>query len=117
MAEDVIDTGTVRFSRRPDGIVVGLTLPDRIQSLEDARANLVACRELTGGQRTPLLLDIRNTGTLCREARELYSGEEGASAICALGFVADSAFARVVGNLFIRLARTRFPVVALPSAA
>jgi hypothetical protein len=105
-----INTGTVAFRLRDDGILQGIALPARTQNLEDARVNLEACRRLTGEARVPLLLDIRDTGTLTREARELYAGETGAREICALAFVGDSAFTRVVGNLFIRLAKTRYPV-------
>jgi hypothetical protein len=110
LADQVIDTGTVRFTIRPDGIVYGVALPERQQTVEDARVNLAACRDLAGHGDAPLLIDVRNTGTLSREARKIYTGEEGARTISALGFVADSAFGRVAGNLFIRLARTRFPV-------
>ena len=105
-----IRTDTLDFRLRSDGILHGVARPDRVQSLEDARENLAAANRLTGETRVPFLLDIRSTGTLCREARELYAGEAGARTITALAFVADSAFTRVVGNLFIRLARTRFPV-------
>ena len=110
MAEHSIRTGTVDFRLRSDGILYGVALPERVQSREDAEENLAVAHRLTGGARVPLLLDIRGTGTLSREARELYSSEAGARVITALAFIADSAFTRVVGNLFIRLARTRYPV-------
>ncbi|MBW2290946.1 MAG: STAS/SEC14 domain-containing protein [Deltaproteobacteria bacterium] len=94
---------------RDDGIIYGVALPDSQQSLEDARENVECVRSMAAGQRVPLLVDIRHTGTLSREARMLYGSEEGAGAINALALVGDSAFSRVVGNLFIRLSKARFP--------
>jgi len=107
---ETINTGTVEFRLRDDGILHGIALPERKQTVEDARDNLAAARRLSDDTRVPLLLDIRSTGTLTREARELYAGQDGANTITALAFVGNSAFTRVVGNLFIRLAQTSFPV-------
>ena len=110
MSGERVNTGTVEFRLREDGILHGVALPDRKQSLDDARRNLETADRLRGGVRVPLLLDIRSTGTLSREARELYAGDEGAERITALAFVSGSAFTRVVGNLFIRVAKTSYPV-------
>jgi hypothetical protein len=104
-----IDTGTVRFSLREDGLVHGQALPHRVQSIEDARRNTEALERLTQGVKRPLLLDIRTTGTLSREARQHYA-ESGGRFITRLAFVADSAFTRVVGNIFTRVARPHYPV-------
>lgn len=95
---------------RDDGILYGVALPNSAQTLEDARENLASARKLSGGKRIPLLLDIRGTGTLNREARLFYAGPEGLRTVTAVGFVANSAFTRVVGNMFIRLATTNYPV-------
>lgn len=110
VVERPVSTGSVRFHYRRDGIMHGVALPDRVQTVDDARENLELVIKLSGGVRVPLLLDIRNTGTLTREARAYYAGEDGAKTINALAFVANSAFTRVVSNLFIRLAKTRYPV-------
>lgn len=104
-----VTTGTVRFSLREDGVVHGQALPHRVQSIEDARRNIEALDRLSDGVKRPLLLDIRTTGTLSREARQEYA-ESGGRFITRLAFVADSAFTRVVGNLFTRLARPHYPV-------
>ena len=101
---------TLTLRLRSDGILHGVALPDAQQNLSDARQNLAFAAELAGGCRLPLLMDIRSTGTLSREARSLYAGEEGAATITAMAFVADSAFARVTGNLVMRLVKTRYPV-------
>lgn len=103
-------TDTCVFRMRDDGILHGTALPDRQQTLEDARANLAAASRASEGVQAPLLLDVRRTGTLSREARQLYAGEDGAQVITALAFVANTAFTRVVGNFFIKLAKTRYPV-------
>jgi hypothetical protein len=110
MQERSIRTGTVEFRLREDGILHGIALPNREQTLDDARENLAVAARMIDDDRVPLLLDIRDTGTLSREARQFYAGEDGARVINALAFVADTAFTRVVGNFFIRLAKTRYPV-------
>ena len=107
---EIFNTGTVEFRAMEKGVLRGVALPDRRQTLDDAHRNLEAARRLIGGGRAPLLMDIRTTGTLTREAREFYAGEEGARTITALAFLGGSAFTRVVGNIFIRLAKSRFPV-------
>jgi hypothetical protein len=110
MAEQSNASKTVKFCLREDGIVHGIALPERMQSLDDARENLEIVTRLSGGRRVPLLLDIRTTGTLSRQAREHYAGDHGASAITCLAFLANSAFTRIVGNFFIRMAKSRYPV-------
>ncbi len=100
---------SVTLRMRSDGILHGIALPDLQQTLEDARKNVAIAEELSGGGRAPLLMDVRSTGTLSREARACYTGEEGARVISALALLADSAFARAAGNLIIRLAKSNFP--------
>ncbi len=106
----VAKTRTMTQVMRDDGIIHGVALPDSQQSVEDARENVECSLGLSGGRRVPLLLDIRKTGTLTREARMFYASEEGAVAALAVALVADSAFTRVVGNLFMRLAKPNYPV-------
>jgi hypothetical protein len=110
MGGEPVATETVEFRLRGDGIAHGVARPGRVQTLDDARENVAVLMQVSEGRRVPMLLDIRSTGTLSREAREYYAGDAGAAAITALAFVANSAFTRVVGNFFIRLARTRYPV-------
>ena len=105
-----IKTPTLALIMRDDGILHGVAQPGPPQTLDDARENIECARKLSKGRRVPLLLDIRKTGTLSREARTFYAGEEGAQTVRGLAMVADSAFTRVVGNLFIRLAKANFPV-------
>lgn len=87
-----------------------ISRPGSPQTPDDAVANIEIARTITGGKRVPVLLDIRDTGALSREARLVYIGERGVDTVIALAIVADSAFSRVVGNIFIRLARTKYPV-------
>ena len=112
----LVTTRTLTLVLRGDGILHGVALPDSQQKLEDARENIECALKLSAGERVPFLLDIRTTGTLSREARMFYAGEEGAKAVSGLAMVADSAFTRVVANLFIRLAKGNFPVRLFPSA-
>jgi hypothetical protein len=105
----VTKTRTLTLVMRDDGIIHGVALPDSQQSVEDARENVECVQNMAAGERVPLLVDIRQTGTLSREARMLYGSEEGARAITAVALVGDTAFSRVVGNLYIRLSKPRYP--------
>jgi hypothetical protein len=113
--ERMAKTRTLTIVMRDDGIMHAVALPDSPQTLEDARANIECARKLGEGRRVPFLLDIRATGTLSREARIFYAGEQGEQTVSRLAMVADSAFTRVVGNLFMRLVKTNYPVRIFPS--
>ena len=110
MERPTITTATLELRLHADGMLRCLALPGRVQSIEDARENVAALKRLTGGKRVPMLLDIRDAGTLSRDAREYYAGYETAKSITGLAFITDSAFSRVVANFFIRLAKTRYPI-------
>ena len=103
-------TETLSLQLRKDGILYLISRPGPPQSVEDARENLAIARKLAGGTRVPILLDIRNTGTLSRDARAVYVGQDGVNTVSGLAIVADNAFSRVVGSIFIRLAKTKYPV-------
>ena len=106
----VVTLQTMTLFMRDDGILHGVALPDQVQTLENARENFACARKLANRKRVPMLMDIRESGTLSHDARLFYAGPEGLRVVTAVGFVADSTFSRVVGNIFIRLANTNYPV-------
>ena len=65
----ITQTETLSFQLRADGVMHIISLPGSQQTPDDALANLKIAREITGGERIPIVLDLRNTGTLSREAR------------------------------------------------
>jgi len=91
-------------------IVTVRILPDIPQSLEDARSNLEACICAAGNRRCRLLIDIRKAALITAEVRHYYSGENLTEWFSALGLLVDaSPLGRVMGNLYIRIARPGIP--------
>ena len=106
----VIVTRTNRNWLREDGILQSATLPGASQSLADAHKNTAAYARLTGGQRLPLLMDLRSvSGPLHREARE-STGAEYARVVSATALLVGSPVGRVIGTFVLRLNRPVSPI-------
>jgi hypothetical protein len=90
-------------------IVTIRILPQVIQSLDDARENIEECIR-AAGQRSRLLIDIRNAEILSAEVRHYYSGEQLTQWFSALALLVEgSPLGRVMGNLYLRIARPGVP--------
>jgi hypothetical protein len=64
----------------------------------------------TGGARRPLLIDIRRALPVEAEARHHYSGQKLAEAFSALALLVEaSPFGRMMGNVYLRIARPGIP--------
>lgn len=84
--------------------------PQVVQSLDDARANIEACIGAAGNQRCRLLIDIRKAEILSADVRHYYSGEKLTQWFSALAVLVEaSAVGRVMGNLYLRIARPGVP--------
>lgn len=77
------------------------------QDAEAARENVKAATALVGDDPVPVLVDLRESGDVTREARWIYAAEARFASAQAL--LVDSAFTRVVASLFLRLSRPRQP--------
>jgi hypothetical protein len=110
-AEGVIDTRTERLWLHPDGYVIGVVRPGLNSDLDDAIANVAAVGRLAGGKPRPLLLDLRaHANTVTRECREYYAGAEAQKVNLAVAMLVRSNVSRVLGNFFLGLNKTRFPL-------
>jgi hypothetical protein len=78
--------------------------------LRDAEENMRVARELSGGRRLPLLLDMREARGIDREARAHYASREGEKLWPAVAMLISSPFGVVLGNFFMRVNRPPFPV-------
>jgi len=114
---EVVETRTLRLWMCANGFLRGVAKRGQNQSYLDAKANIAAASTLTRGTPRPFLLDIRNAGTLSRAARQHYSSEQGAAVAAAIGFLTDSPFSRIAGNIFIRTGRGHFPLRLFTSEA
>ena len=99
------ETRTALIHRADFGIVMVRIKKDVLQSLDDATKNLAAAIPETGGQRRPLLIDIRAAMPLEDDVRRKYSGQIVVDHFSALGLVVDDGpFGRMMGNLYFRVA-------------
>jgi hypothetical protein len=101
----MVETRTALIHRAHFGIVMVRVKKDVLQSLDDAAKNLAAAILETGGQRRPLLIDIRAAIPLEDDVRRKYSGPIVVEHFSALGLVVDDGpFGRMMGNLYFRVA-------------
>jgi hypothetical protein len=80
------------------------------QTLVDAEQNLGAALLERGGQRRPLLIDIREGQPLTAEVRHYYSGQVLVSGFTALALVVRATpLGRTIGNVYLRVAKPGIP--------
>ena len=97
-----------RMWLRPDGIVQVVWVPRTTVLLEDATSTLDAMVRLTGGRRSPLLVDMRDTGPQDRRTRAEWTSRTGLQSAVAL--IVGTPLSRMLGNLLLMITRPQFPV-------
>jgi hypothetical protein len=103
-------TRTARINLDDQGLVIVRVNDGAAQSLGDAKLNLAAAVSETGGVRRPLLIDIRTAQPLEADARHHYSGQTLVEAFSALALLVEgSPFGRMLGNVYLRVARPGIP--------
>ena len=109
MAPDptVITRPKFRIWVRPDGIVQLAWTPRSEISLEDAVAAIEAMSEITGGRRSPLLVDTREIGQMERSDRLEFvrRGDQ----VSAVALVVGTPLSRMLGNFFIAVSKPMAP--------
>jgi hypothetical protein len=104
------DTRTGQIGRDEEGLVIVRIKAGVSQSLTDATDNLTAAVLETEGQRRPLLIDVRNAEPLDADARHHYSGQVLTDHFVALALLVDATpFGRMMGNVYLRIARPGIP--------
>jgi hypothetical protein len=111
----VSETPTAVIELLDAGIVRTRVRAGARQSLDDARQNLAAAIAETGGTKRPLLIDISACQPLEPEVRHYYSGRLLVESFSALGLVVEaSPFGRMMGNVYLRVARPGIPAQLFP---
>ena len=109
----MIETRTAHVSLEDNGagpIVAARIQPNVVQSLDDAKSNIEACIRAAGNQRCRLMVDIRKAELLSAEVRHYYSGEQLTQWFSAMALLVEaSPLGRVMGNLYMRIARPGVP--------
>ncbi len=104
------ETRTARINLTDEGLLIVRVNNGASQSLADAKENLAAAVLETGGRRRPLLIDIRTAQPLDADARHHYSGQTLVERFSALALVVEaSPFGRMMGNVYLRIARPGIP--------
>ncbi len=104
----VITHPKFRMWLRPDGIVQVVWISRTTALLEDATATLEAMAQLTGGRRSPLLVDMRDTGPQDRATRAEWISRSDLQSAVAL--IVGTPLSRMLGNLLLRANKPPFPV-------
>jgi hypothetical protein len=104
------ETRTARIDLDDHGLLIVRINDGARQSLADAEENLAAAVAETGGTRRPLLIDIRTAQPLDADARHHYSGQILVERFSALALLVEgSPFGRMMGNVYLRVARPGIP--------
>jgi len=103
-------TTTAKINLNAQGLLIVRVNDGAEQTLDDARENLAAAVSETGGKRRPLLIDIRTAKPLDADARHHYSGQTLIERFSALALLVEaSPFGRMMGNVYLRVARPGIP--------
>jgi len=104
------ETQTARINLSEDGLLIVRINDGAHQTLHNAKENLAAAVSETRGARRPLLIDIRKAQPLDADARHHYSGQTLVERFSALALLVDaSPFGRMMGNVYLRIARPGIP--------
>ena len=107
--QDIIETRTVKCWIEQDDIIKVVENQGSEQTLEDAKLNIEAIQRLAKGKKYPLLIDFRGIKSMNREAREYYSGEEGAKSVIAVALVISSSVSKIIANFLTKITRSKTP--------
>lgn len=114
----MITTATAEARVRPDGIVAIRINAGARQTLADAHANVAALRRLGAAARAPLLIDMSGAVPLEPEVRHFYGDVQLGDAFSAMALViATSPLGRMMGNVYLSIARTGIPTRLFPDEA
>lgn len=113
MNPEVIVTPIERIWLGQDGILRAVLNPGAHSTIEHARTAVAAFQKLGAGKKRPLLVDLREVGSVTREAREYFAGEASEPLVHACALLVKSAVSRIIGNFFIGLNRSKFFPVKL----
>ena len=110
MGEDsgAITNAKFRIWLRPDGIVGMVFTPRVATDLADALAAIDAVTQLTGGRRSPLLVDMHGFGPPDRSAR-LELARRG-DVVSAVALIVDTPLSRMLGTFFLTVNKPPYPM-------
>mgnify|MGYP002777813040 FL=1 len=94
-----------------DGVIRAVVHPGLVTNLEDAQENVRGFARVAGGVRRLAIIDMRaHAASATREAREYYAGPENAKVVLAVALLVRSSVGRLIGNFFLGINKTTFPL-------
>lgn len=108
----MVNAGRTRTASvsRGHGYVVTRIDADASQTVADADENLAATIAACGTTQCPLLLDISRCLPLASEVRDRYSDQRLLASFAAIAILIEaSALGRMMGNVYLRIARPPIP--------
>ncbi len=109
--EGVLTTRTERIWLGEDGIIRAVIHPGLVTRIEDAKENVRGFAEVADGTKRLAVIDMRaHAASATRAAREYYAGPENAEVVLAVALLVRSAVSRMLGNFFLGLNKTMFPL-------
>jgi hypothetical protein len=103
----VITHPKLRMWLRPDGIVQVVLAPRAVIVLEDAIAATEAVTQLTGGRRSPMLVDLHDASRQDRAALREFARR--GDVVSAIALIVGTPLSRMMGNLFVSMSKPLFP--------
>lgn len=111
------DTATARITLE-NGVMLVRIRDGAQQRPSDARENLSIALSETKGLRRPMLVDITGCPPLDAETRHVYSGRPLVEGFTALALLIESSpLGRMIGNVYLRVARPGIPTQLFTSEA
>ena len=86
-----------------NNIVRSLVSENAELTLEDAKAAIIACKQLSNGKKLPIFVDLTDIKSMNREARLYYGGVETAEVVTAIALFTPSSVSKMIGNFLIGL--------------
>lgn len=103
----VITHPEFRMWLRPDGIVAMVFAPRIETDLAGALAAADALTRLTGGRRSPLVVDMHGSGPKDRAARAEFARR--GDVVAAVALIVDTPMSRMLGDFFRSVNKPSFP--------
>lgn len=111
-------TRTILFRLGDDGVIDCEAIAGAESTLDDAVANIRTIRSMIGeGERATLLVDLRGSKSVSREAREYYESEECQQVVALAALLVGSPLSRALGDFFMRLTKTTVQLKLFSSAS
>jgi hypothetical protein len=110
-------SGVHRMWLDDEGIVHAESIAGAQHTRADAEEGLRLVRELAGRRARPLLVDLRFTKSIDRDARVYYAGGATVGIALAVALVTDSPLTRVIASFFMGVNKPPVPTRMFTSEA